>query len=75
MEMNTQFIKDNVGRDAYAVISMDRYNQLLECEKIVGEWEDEEDLNALKEAKNEPSYPFDEALERIMKYRKENGIG
>ena len=58
----TQFIKDNGGKDVYAILTIDRYNELIKCEQIVEEWEDEEDLKAYQERKDEPTIPLEEIL-------------
>lgn len=65
----TQFIKNNVGKDVYAVIPIDRYNELIECEKIVEDWEDERDLKVIEESKNAPVYPAEEVFAEIRKNR------
>lgn len=65
----TQFIKNNVGKDVYAVIPIDRYNELIECEKIVEGWEDERDLKVIEESKNDPVYPAEEVFAEIRKNR------
>lgn len=65
-----QFIKDNVGKDIYAILPIDRYNELIECEQIVEEWEDKEDLKAYQERKDEPTIPLEELLKeyRVREY-------
>ena len=66
-----QFITYSVGKK-FAVISIERYNYLLELiENLYEELEDLEDLKTIEERKNEPSYPFEELLKEIQE---EKGI-
>lgn len=70
--IQTQIENNDFSKGGYVVIPTERYDALLECERIVEEWEEEDDLKAYQERKNEPTIPLEEVLKEY-KMRGYNG--
>lgn len=65
--IQTQIVNSDFSKNGYVVIPTERYDALIECERIVEEWEEEEDLKAYQERKDEPTIPLEEILEEYKK--------
>ena len=73
-----QYVINKKGKRESAIVPIkefERFEKLeKELQKNIEDLEDMEDLLVIMQRKDEPKYPFSEALERIKKYREKNGI-
>lgn len=75
MEMiqDVQFITDNTGQKTFAIIPIDKYNSYAEYEKMMEDLEDKEDIQAIIDRKEEPSFLAEDVFKEIRQNRALNG--